>query len=729
MRLAIHTPADFQRGPLFVASILRSLHRADPLKLPVTLELGPIGRHVGLIAEVPPDLKAVFLSQLADACPGVRVEALEDTPRIDACSIGLCQSLRLTPDVNTLATQTEFEDRLDRVRADPLSAILSALRPTEGRRITTRVRLTLKPASRRRIRHAQRIRDVLTRCSPGSRLTDMWRHCCTSDRHHHRLFGELLRLFFGSVFLNRTPHTSSEDETKLNGLLFESWLTVEVFAHRSARQPATSRIRELTGAFGQVASSDTRFEADPIRAFPLRKRRRGFLLSPEEIAILWHPPTAEVRATRLSRNRLSEIEPPVCLPCSRLESDVTELGRVRFRRRKDRFGIRIDDRRRHIFLCGKTGMGKSTLLQRMLLSDMHHGRGVCLIDPHGDLVESLLPCIPKRRSNDVVVFDAAEDRPLTLNPLAVPAGSDPVLVAESVLTVFEHVFGLSESASPRLLHILRNCLLTLVETPDATLLSINRLLLDDGFRRSISGRISNPVVQQFWLEEFSRWKPADRTAFIASLQNKLGAFLTNPQLQQILGHPGGSVRLRKIMDDEKILLVNLSKGRLGESPSRLLGSLLVSSLQTAAMSRAGIPETDRRDFFVSVDEFQNFSTPSFAVQLSESRKYRVSLTLANQFLDQIDPITLAAVFGNVGSLISFQVGPTDAETLAVQFGGEATSDGLLNLPRFHACTRLLIDGEPALPFLMTTLPPESGDETIRERVLRSSSRRVGRRDK
>jgi len=360
----------------------------------------------------------------------------------------------------------------------------------------------------------------------------------------------------------------------------------------------------------------------------------------------------------------------------------------------------------------------------VLCSDIRAGRGVCLIDPHGDLVDSVLSRIPRRRTNDVCLFDAAERlHPVTFNPLAIPSGSDPVLVAESVLSCFEHVFGLSESASPRLLHILRNSLLTLVEHPGATLLSINRLLTDDGFRRTATDRVSNPVVQQFWTDEFSRWKPADRTAFVASLQNKLGAFLTNPQLQRVLGDPRGTVHLRRMMDRRQILLVNLSKGRLGESPSRLLGSLLVSSLQTAAMSRADTPEPDRRDFLISIDEFQHFATQSFASLLSESRKYRVALTLANQYLDQIDPTTLAAVFGNVGSLLSFQLGPTDSETLAPQFGNRVTPDTLLNLPRYHACTRLLIDGHPARPFLLTTLPPPRVPDDRAEAVRRVSRHR------
>lgn len=729
MRIAVQTPADFDRGPVFVEAILKSLHRANPQRLPVTLEIGPVGDSVGLIAEVPNELKAIFMAQLADACPGVKVVVLPESSTPDVATRCWCRQLRLTPDVCALSTHA-FEDSLDRVRADPMTSVLSALRTTQRRRIIAQTRLTIRPATKPRYRQALQIRENLDRRFRSRRIEEAYRRFCTAERLMHRLFAVFLLKFPRHRSSRHSGRISEFTTGKLDGLLFESWLHIEVSAPPDARHQAEQRLREIAGAFGQFASAQTTFEPTRLRAHIATRKvsRRGFLLSPEEVSALWHLPKGDVHAARTDRAAFSELEPPVDLPSPSVNNSVTGLGKVQFRQQNDHFGLLPDDRRRHVFICGKTGMGKSTLLLRMLASDMAAGHGAGLIDPHGDLVEAALSVVPKRRTNDVCLFDAAEQsRPVTFNPLAVPAGSDPVLVAESVLSVFENVFGLSESASPRLLHILRNSLLSLVDVPDATLLSINRLLLEDGYRRTVTGRTSNPVVQQFWFDEFARWKPADRTQFIASLQNKLGAFLTNPQLQRILGNPNGTIDLRRMMDRGQILLVNLSKGRLGESPSRLLGSLLVSSLQTAAMSRADIPEHERRDFLVSIDEFQNFSTESFATQLSESRKYRVSLTLANQYLDQIDPTTLAAVFGNVGSLLSFQVGPTDAETLAVQFGGRVTPETLMNLPRYHACTRLLIDGHPARPFLMTTLQPPKHDPAANQRIKRVSQSRFGSR--
>jgi hypothetical protein len=251
------------------------------------------------------------------------------------------------------------------------------------------------------------------------------------------------------------------------------------------------------------------------------------------------------------------------------------------------------------------------------------------------------------------------------------------------------IFGLDEGEAPRLLHIFRNCLLSLVEMPGSTLIDVQRILVEPIYRKTVISRVSNPVVRSFWLDEFGKWKPSDRTAFVASLQNKLGAFLTNEKLQRVLGDPKAKLDLRKIMDYGKVLIVNLSKGRLGENASNLLGTLIVTSLQLAAMSRANIPEPDRRDFSIIMDEFQNFTSPSIATFLSEARKYRTHLIIANQFTLQIPEEILAAIMGNVGSQILFQLGATDAELFESQFGNTLTINNLMNIPKFHAMTRIL----------------------------------------
>ena len=371
-------------------------------------------------------------------------------------------------------------------------------------------------------------------------------------------------------------------------------------------------------------------------------------------------------------NQSREFEPPVTLPLPTRQSGLAALGRVRFRHRTEVFGIRPDDRRRHLAVIGKTGMGKTTLLQKLIASDIDGGRGVALVDPHGDLAETILGCVPSKRTNEVVVFDARDRHyPVAFNPLACNNPEQRPLVASAVVSAFKKLYG--DSWGPRLEHILRNALLALLEVPGTSLLSLQRLLSDPAYRKTIVGRVSDPVVRMFWEREFAGWKTQYQSEATAPILNKVGQFLSQPILRAIVGQSHSRLDFRRIMDEGRVLIVNLSKGRIGEDASNLLGSLLISSIQLAAMSRADMPEKERRDYFLYVDEFQNFATESFATILSEARKYRLSLTLANQYLAQMDEATLDAVFGNVGSLLVFQVGARDAEVITAQLGGERES--------------------------------------------------------
>jgi hypothetical protein len=328
----------------------------------------------------------------------------------------------------------------------------------------------------------------------------------------------------------------------------------------------------------------------------------------------------------------------------------------------------------------------------------------------------------------VVLFDATDrDYPLAFSPLACRDTEQRPLVASGVVSAFKKLYG--DSWGPRLEHILRNSVLTLVEIPGSSLLSLQRLLSDLLYRRSVTARLADPVLRAFWENEFGKWKPNFQAEAVAPILNKVGQFLSQPILRAILGQPRSTLDLRAIMDDGRVLIVNLSKGKLGEDASAMLGALLVTNFQLAAMSRAEIPEENRRDFFLYVDEFQNFATESFGVILSEARKYRLSLTIANQYLAQMEEATAEAVFGNVGSLLCFQVGAHDAETLAEQLGGDATEQDLLMLPRFTAYARLLIDGMPSRAFSMQTLAPRrsrSRDQRRADIIRRASRRRYGR---
>ena len=417
-----------------------------------------------------------------------------------------------------------------------------------------------------------------------------------------------------------------------------------------------------------------------------------------------------------------EAEPPVRLPTPNSHPGLAVLGLATFRSREQVCGILPDDRRRHVYIAGKTGMGKSTLLHRLISSDISAGRGVGLVDPHGDLCEAVLASVPRFRTNDVILFDAGDaEFPLAFNMFACARPEQRPLVASGIIAAFKKMYG--EFWGPRMEHILRNSVLALLEVPGTSLLSLLRLLSEPRFREAVVGRVSDPLVRAFWQREFAGWPSRLQAEAVAPVQNKIGHFLSNPLLRNILGQSRSTLNLRTVLDKGKVLLVNLSKGRIGEDASTLLGSFLVTALQLAAMSRADLPEDRRSDFYCYVDEFQNYSTESFATILSEARKYRLNLTVANQYLAQVEEETLSAVFGNVGTLICFAVGVQDAEVLAEQLGGDLTPKDLMALPCFQAYVRLLIHGQPRRPFSMRTLPPPEQHDQNRPHVIRHTSRR------
>jgi len=383
-----------------------------------------------------------------------------------------------------------------------------------------------------------------------------------------------------------------------------------------------------------------------------------------------------------------------------------------------------------IVFVGPSGCGKSTFLFNVVRQQMEAGRGVVLIDPHGQLAEEVLDVVPRRRTNQVIFFDASDrTAPVGFNPMAGPPDTDSTLVADGVLTSFKNVFGFAEGSAPRLLHILRNCLLTLIDTPEASLRDVQRILIDANFQKTAVARVQNEAVREFWQTEFNRWNDRDRTQYVASLQNKLGAFLTNERLQRILNAGDQGVQLRSVMDQSSILICNLSKGTFGHDASTLLGSLLLSSLQLAAMSRADIPESERADCVIVVDEFHSYlaeGNTTMADALSESRKYRTAYVLSSQMLDgQLDAGTLAAVLGNCGSSLCMTVGPRDAEVLMGVLGRDLTPADLMNIPKYHGYLRLLVDGAPCT-FSMKTLPPPAYRPKRADIVRRESRQRWGR---
>lgn len=385
-------------------------------------------------------------------------------------------------------------------------------------------------------------------------------------------------------------------------------------------------------------------------------------------------------------------------------NDISFFAQVDYRGNQTPFGIKRQDRLAHIYIIGKTGTGKSTLLETLMLDDINKGYGFALLDPHGDLVKKVSEKALKIEKSDVIYFDASNpNQPYGFNPLGNVSESKRPLAASGILQVFKHLW--NDSWGPRLEHILRNSIFALLDYPNANLADILRLLSDKKFRLEVITHITNSQVKRFWIEEFEKYPARLKGEAISPIQNKVGAFLSNPILKKILTNPKKSLNLRRIMDEGKILLVNLAKGSLGEDISNLLGSLLISRFDLAALSRANIAEDERRMFNLYADEFHNFTTHNLAPMLSELRKYGLSLTLVNQHLSQLDQKVQDAILGNIGTLISFRIGATDAETLSPEFYPEIKLTDLTNLPNYHIYLKLMINGTVSRPFSAVTLPP------------------------
>ena len=406
------------------------------------------------------------------------------------------------------------------------------------------------------------------------------------------------------------------------------------------------------------------------------------------------------------------------------ENEVIPFAVSNFRGERRKFGIKTDDRRRHVYVIGKTGMGKTTLLENMVLADIYAGHGVAYIDPHGDTADKFLDFIPPHRINDVVYFNPADMAfPVGFNILEIVNENQKHLVASGLMGVFKKIW--PDVWSPRMEYILLNCVLALLDTPGSTLLGISRILADKDYRRKVVDNVRDPIVKAFWLTEFAKYTDKFASEAIAPVQNKVGQFLSAAIIRNIVAQTKSTINIREIMDDRKIFIVNLAKGLIGEDSSRLLGGMLITRLQLAAMERVDQLEKDRQDFYLYVDEFQNFATESFANILSEARKYRLNLITAHQYIEQLDETVAAAVFGNVGTIISFRVGANDAEHMAKEFAPTFAEGGedFISLAKYDIYLKLMIDGVASAPFSATTLPPIAQRTGSKDKAVKVSRER------
>lgn len=532
------------------------------------------------------------------------------------------------------------------------------------------------------------------------------------------------------------PKLSSEDESKIGGIEEKSQklaysTKIRVLYSSSDEFKAKDRVQAVIGAFKQFNTTNLNGfrgrSIGSVATFLDDYRNRIFLtdgyhLNIEELASIYHLPHLSVETPNINWTAFKTAEPPTSMPTieNTDPNEIALFADTNFRGKTTTFGIKRDDRRRHMYLIGKTGMGKTKLMENLILNDIKNGEGVGLIDPHGESFDFILQRIPKERMKDVIIFDPSDvNFPAAFNPMEVIDESLKNQTAAGIVGTFKKIFGFSWG--PRLEYVLGYTVLALLDTEGSTLIGIVRMLTDKNFRKKIVDNIKDPVVKKFWVSEFATYNDKQASETIAPILNKVGQFISNSLIRNVIGQPQSSFNIRRLMDEKKIFLVNLSVGKLGDTNASLLGSFMVTSIHLAAMSRADTPEEERNDFYFYVDEFQNFATESFKNILSEARKYRLNLIVANQYTAQIEESGVKdAVFGNIGTMITFRVGAADASELIKEFEPVFEAQDLMNLPRQNIYLKMIIDGQAEAPFSARALTLDAEPTGNKEAIINYS---------
>ncbi|RJQ27439.1 DUF87 domain-containing protein [Candidatus Parcubacteria bacterium] len=494
-------------------------------------------------------------------------------------------------------------------------------------------------------------------------------------------------------------------DQKLTKPGFKAWVRAVVVS--SSKESADAHLSNMVSAFTQFSSYNS-FTKEKIRFFkgmfmtdfiyryiPLFSK--GSLLTTEELATLFHFPNKSVETPHIHWLTARTAPAAANIPTSGLY-----IGKSVYRGISKPIHIGLSDRRRHMYIIGKTGVGKSEFLKDMILQDIKNGHGVCVIDPH-DLIDKLLPLIPPERAEDVILFDPSDtERPMALNMLEAHTEEQKHLVVASILGLMQKLFDPHQTGivGPRFEHAVRNAMLTVMSEEGSTFVEVMRILTDPTFVQELLPKVQDPLIRRYWTDQIAQTSDFHKSEVMDYIVSKFGRFVTNKMMRNIIGQSQSSFNLREVMDQGKILLFSLAKGKIGEENSSFLGLILVPKILVAAMSRQDLPEDKRKDFFLYVDEFQNFATPDFAQILSEARKYRLNLTVANQFIGQMEEDIKNAVFGNVGTVVSFRVGVTDANYLQHEFQPVFSEADLINIEAYHAYVKTQVNGEPVLPFSM-----------------------------
>lgn len=728
-------PADNERGPRYMEKALAAIHQALSPGQSVTLSYASSDGQVGLCVQCRDELAERVSGPLIANYPQCSLTPITKKPDRAEQDHTLIVTGKLIPEIFPLLRHPQFEDQLNRVFADPIDSVLRAVRPEAALDVWVEWIVTpVTPARRHRAVGAVQLLDreffrrhpvlaeyfARTITRPGGVWRSAWLGWLARGSPipaHSSLESSTSRL-----------HEREEDlhaaAAKVGGHLFDVQLRLIVTGNVSHTDAGHDRLRQLAGALGAFTSTR-------LATFHWHELRRGresrhaptFLLAHDELATLFHPPTASVIAEGLQTTAFLELEPPAALPTSD-QPETSLLGQVRFRGDERPVRITRHAKRRHLYIVGATGTGKSTLLLNLMSQGLQSGEGLSVIDVHGDLADGLLQLVPSHRTNDVIVFDPAGENLVPFNPLACVDPDRRDQVVSGVVSAFHKLF---DSWGPRLENLLRFAVFAVVEQ-QGTLLDVLKLLTDAQVRERVVPRIEDEIVRSFWEHEFKSWNTQYRTEAVSSVTNKILPFLTNRHLRAVVtGAPSRGIDVRQVMDRRQVLIIKLSRGKLGQDNTTLLGSLLLTAIEQAALSRADIPEEQRRDHSLYLDEFQTLVTPSTGILLSESRKYRLNLTLSHQLTGQLDDATWQTVLGNCGTFIAFRVGAEDADLLSPAFSkfpGQLTPASLMGLPNYTCYVRMLLAGGlPSAPFSLQTLPPPAVGEDRSELVRRVSRRR------
>jgi len=489
-------------------------------------------------------------------------------------------------------------------------------------------------------------------------------------------------------------------------------LVIRVVVNSPNEHPAESHLNNITGAFAQFSSSHNGFKKTRIflkhlfmidfiyRYMPLLNRG-SFILNTEELATVFHLPNKTVETHHIKWLNAKNAPAPSSIP-----SEGLFLGKSVYRGDIRKVFIREDDRRRHMYIVGKTGTGKSEFLKEMILQDIENGKGVCAIDPHGEFVEDILQLMPPERAEDVIYFNPSDlERPMGMNMMEADSEEQRHFVVSAIIGLMYKLYDPHRTGiiGPRFEHAIRNAMLTIMYRKGSTFIELVRALTDQKYVQELLPEVKDPVIRRYWTDQIAQTSDFHKSEVLDYIVSKFGRFVTNKTMRNIIGQPVSSFNFRQAMDEQKIILCNLSKGILGEEDAKFLGLILVPKVLTAAMSRQNLPMAERKDFYLYVDEFQNYATEDFAVILSEARKYRLNLVVANQFVAQIDEEVKNAVFGNVGTMIAFRVGVPDANFLQHEFSPTFNENDLTNVEKYHVYIKTIVNNEPQQAFSMSLL--------------------------